>query len=155
MSLPFDVITIAVGILFAWVITLTALLVRIGIFYRRLTKNVSKKDLKTVLEDLLSRSELTQKQLQTLESGLKKLDSRSLNFIQKVGFVRFNPFKQTGGDQSFCLAILDAKDSGFVLSSLHSREATRFYAKTVREGKGEGGHELSKEERQAIKNAKP
>jgi len=153
MLLGFDLITIAVGILFAWVITLTILLVQNGIHYRRLTKNVSKKDLKTVLEDLLSRADLTQKQVQALVANLKKMDTKSLGFIQKIGFVRFNPFPQTGGDQSFCLALLDAKGNGFVLSSLHSRESTRFYAKTVKEGKSEG-HELSKEERQAVNNAK-
>lgn len=149
-----EIFAIVSGVLFAWVTGLTVLLVQTRSHYRRLTKNVAKKELKTVLEDLLNRAELTRKQLQALEGELKQLDVKSLGFIQKIGFVRFNPFPQTGGDQSFCLALLDAKDSGFVLSSLHSREATRFYAKTVRGGKGET-HELSKEERQAIKNAKP
>jgi hypothetical protein len=153
--MSFDPVLMAIGALFVWVITLTVLVVQTMLHYRRLTKNVSKKDLKTVLEDLLSRFDLTQKQLHRLELSLNKLDNRSLNFIQKVGFVRFNPFNQTGGDQSFSLALLDANNSGFVLSSLHSREATRLYAKTVKEGKGQGGYELSKEERLAIKNAKP
>ncbi len=148
----FDLITIAVGLLFAWVITLTILLVQTIIHYRRLTKNVSKKDLKTVLEDLLTKTDLTQRQIQTVAVNLKKLDTKSLGFVQKIGFVRFNPFPQTGGDQSFCLALLDAKDNGFVLSSLHSRDHTRFYAKTVKVGVDDG-HELSKEERQAVTHA--
>ena len=153
MLLNVDLITIAVGFLFAWVIALTILLIQSASHYRRLTKNASKKDLKIILEDLLTRADLTQKQIQAVSSSLKKLDTKSLGFIQKIGFVRFNPFPQTGGDQSFCLALLDAKDNGFVLSSLHSRDHTRFYAKTVKVGVGDG-HELSKEERQAIKNAK-
>jgi hypothetical protein len=73
--------------------------------------------------------------------------------IQKIGFVRFNPFPQTGGDQSFCLSLLDETDTGFVLSSLHSRDLTRFYAKTIKNGKADG-YQLSKEERKAIQNAK-
>jgi len=149
----FDLITIAVGLLFAWIIALTILLVQTSLHFSRLTKNVSKKDLKTVLEDVLAKTDLNEKQIQTVAGNLKKLDSKSLGFIQKIGFVRFNPFNQTGGDQSFSLALLDAKDNGFVLSSLHSRDHTRFYAKTVKVGVGDG-HELSKEERQAIKNAK-
>lgn len=152
MSFNFDLITIAVGLLFAWVTTLTILLVQSNVHYRRLIKNVSRKDLKTVLNEILTKAELTQKQIQDLDTNLKKLDSRSLDFIQRIGFVRFNPFPQTGGDQSFCLALLDAKNNGFVLSSLHSRESTRFYAKTVKAGKSEG-HELSKEERQAVNHA--
>ena len=152
MLLNVDLITIAVGFLFAWVIALTILLIQSASHYRRLTKNASKKDLKIILEDLLTRADLTQKQIQAVSSSLKKLDTKSLGFIQKIGFVRFNPFPQTGGDQIFCLALMDAKDSGFVLSSLHSRDHTRFYAKAVKEGKGES-HELSKEERQAVDHA--
>lgn len=147
-----DLLTMAVGLLFAWVITLTILLGQSVIHYRRLTGNVSKKDLKTVLNDILTKSDLTQKEVRSLTADLKKLNAASLGFIQKIGFVRFNPFPQTGGDQSFCLALLDAKNNGFVLSSLHSRDHTRFYAKTVKEGKGEG-HELSKEERQSVSHA--
>ena len=153
MIIATDILQWLVFGLLVWVISLTVLLVQTNLHYRRLTKNVSQKDLKTVLNNLLTKSDLSQKQLQALASQLDKLADHSLKFIQKVGFVRFNPFSQTGGDQSFCLALLDAKNNGFVLSSLHSRESTRFYAKTVKEGKGEG-HDLSKEERQAVKNAK-
>ena len=48
----------------------------------------------------------------------------------RVGLVRFNPFEDTGGNQSFALALLDGRGDGFVVSSLHSR--TRHAA--VREG---------------------
>jgi len=73
--------------------------------------------------------------------------------IQRIGLVRFNPFAETGGDQSFCLAILDGQGSGLVITSLHSRDTTRVYAKPVKRGKA-SGYELSAEEKRAIKNAK-
>lgn len=152
MLLNFDPTIIALFVLFSWVIALTILLIQTNRHYRRLTRNISKKDLKSVLDEMLTKTDLTQKQIQLVASSLKKLDSKSQGFIQKVGFVRFNPFPQTGGDQSFSLALLDAKNNGFVLSSLHSRESTRFYAKTVKDGLSEG-RELSKEERQAINHA--
>ncbi|MBU2051949.1 MAG: DUF4446 family protein [Patescibacteria group bacterium] len=152
MLLNFDPTIIALFVLFSWVIALTILLIQTNRHYRRLTRNISKKDLKSVLDEMLTKTDLTQKQIQLVSSSLKKLDSKSQGFIQKVGFVRFNPFPQTGGDQSFSLALLDAKNNGFVLSSLHSRESTRFYAKTVKDGLSEG-RELSKEERQAINHA--
>lgn len=72
--------------------------------------------------------------------------------LQKMGFVRFNPFNDTGGDQSFCLAILDGHDTGIVISSLHSREQTRIYAKRIVAGKTEGV-ELSREEAEALNRA--
>lgn len=88
-----------------------------------------------------------------LEKKLESLRLDGLNHIQKVGFIRYNPFSETGGNQSFALAILDGRDSGFVITSLHSREATRVFAKPVKEGK-EAGFEFSKEEIQAIVEAK-
>lgn len=75
--------------------------------------------------------------------------SESVHYVQKIGLVRFNPFKDTGGDQSFSLAALDSQNNGFVFSSLHSRSGHRIYAKAIREGKSEK-HELSDEENQAI-----
>ncbi len=84
---------------------------------------------------------------------LNKVEKDGHFHIQKVGLVRFNPFADTGGDQSFTLALLSGKDSGFVISSLHSRDSTRLYAKPIKKGKA-SGYELSTEEEQAIKRAK-
>ena len=49
--------------------------------------------------------------------------------FQRIGLVRFNPFEDTGGNQSFALALLDGRGDGFVVSSLHARTGTRVYAK--------------------------
>jgi len=139
--------------LLIWVVVLTILLVQTMFHYRRLTKNITKKDLKTVLTDILNRTSLTEKQLKELDSTMQQARQQMKSHIQKLGFVRFNPFPQTGGDQSFVLALLDEKDNGFVLSSLHSRDTTRFYAKTIKNAKGDG-YQLSKEEKQAVTKAK-
>ena len=72
--------------------------------------------------------------------------------IQKVGLVRFNPFKDIGGDQSFALALLNGKKSGVVLSSLHTREGTRIYAKPVQQGSSKK-YQLTDEELKAIESA--
>ena len=121
--------------------------------YRRLTRGVTQKDLKTVLENILKQIELNQKELEKLAKKAEQLEKTSLLPIQKVGFVRFNPFSDTGGDQSFSLALLNAKNSGIVLTSLHSRTITRFYAKKIKNGKPEKGVELSAEEKQALRQA--
>jgi hypothetical protein len=68
--------------------------------------------------------------------------------VQRIGLVRFNPFDDTGGDQSFALALLNAGGDGVVLSSLHGRGGTRFYAKPVRTGRTT--HSLTTEEQQAL-----
>ncbi len=70
---------------------------------------------------------------------------------QKISLVRFNPFGDTGGDQSSTLAVLDAHDSGYVLTSIHGREGTRVYVKPVDLGKSK--YTLSSEEQQALGQA--
>jgi hypothetical protein len=153
MLLDLSILQWIVLVLVFWVIILTIFLIQTSLHYRRLTKNITKKDLKSLLSQILNTVQLNEKELKDLNSALKKVRNSMMSHIQKIGFVRFNPFPQTGGDQSFCLVLLDEKDNGFVLSSLHSRDTTRFYAKTIKNGKADG-YELSKEERKAIKNAK-
>lgn len=80
------------------------------------------------------------------------LEKESKLHIQKIGLLRFNPFKDTGGDQSFILALVDAQNTGVVISSLHTRTGTRWYAKQVVKGQGTE-HELSSEEEKAVKGA--
>jgi len=72
--------------------------------------------------------------------------------VQKVGMIRFNPFSEIGGDQSFSVALLDGKDDGVVITSFYTREGNRVYGKPIK--KGESQYALSKEEVKAIETAK-
>ena len=69
----------------------------------------------------------------------------------RLGLVRFNPFEDTGGNQSFALALLDSRGDGFVVSSLHARAGTRVYAKAITNGASEAA--LSDEETEALRQA--
>jgi hypothetical protein len=79
------------------------------------------------------------------------LESSARRHYARQGLVRFNPFPDTGGNQSFALALLDESNDGVIISSLHSRTGTRIYAKAVVAGKTETN--LSTEEAQAIEDA--
>ncbi len=108
------------------------------------------------LEDLVLQHKKTlanhYKNLNELGKILEELvESRKRN-IQKVGFVRFNPFADAGGNMSFTLALLDGRDSGIVISSLYGREGTRIYAKNLE--KGQSKYHLTEEEKQAIAKAR-
>ncbi|MBU1118009.1 DUF4446 family protein [Patescibacteria group bacterium] len=72
--------------------------------------------------------------------------------IQKTHLLRFNPFDDVGGDQSFILVLLDKDNSGILLTSLHHRSFTRIYAKSIKKGQGDN-ITLSKEEKSAILKA--
>ena len=82
------------------------------------------------------------------EPRLANLEKIAVSSIQKVGFVRFNPFQDTGGDNSFMLVLLDHENTGILLSSLYMREGARLYAKSIEKGKAK--HALSAEENKLL-----
>lgn len=81
-------------------------------------------------------------------ADLKKEGRKSL---QKTGIIRFNPFREAGGDQSFSIALLDADNSGFVITSLYGHDANRVYAKPITGGAS--SYPLSREEKEALDRA--
>ncbi len=87
-------------------------------------------------------------QIEALYAGI---DERSRRSLQHIGIVRFNPFEDTGSDQSFAIALLDDARDGIVISSLHGRANTRLFAKPVNDGAST--HTLSDEEAEAIRLA--
>jgi hypothetical protein len=93
-------------------------------------------------------------EIQELFEISNKIHDLSFRGLHNVGLIRFNPFKDIGGDQSFAVALLDGKKSGLVISSLHTREGTRMYVKPVFQGNSEK-YPLTEEEKQAIKIASP
>jgi hypothetical protein len=136
-----------------WITVITILLSRMINRYYTLTKNIKKRELRELLEHARDKLNNQQKSIDALEKWIKKLENDEKSHIQKVGFIRFNPFTDTGGNQSFCLSLLDGNEDGVVISSLHSREQTRIYAKAIAKGKTEG-FELSNEEKRSIDQAK-
>lgn len=108
-------------------------------------------DLESVLAEYGRRLREGEQEFKRLRDDVARLDVMATKSIQKVGVVRFNPFEDTGGDQSFAIALLDSEDNGVVLSSLYSREGTRVYTKPV--VRRESKYHLSDEEREAIRRA--
>lgn len=116
--------------------------------YRALVRDGGQGSLGEVLESHVGRVEDVRGRLEELDSRHADLQRRSQTSIQHIGLVRFNPFEDTGSDQSFAIALLDDRRDGLVISSLHGRSNTRVFAKPV-EG-GVSSHALSDEETQAI-----
>ena len=110
------------------------------------------KDLEQILIDQNRALTKLSQELKEQDQSLTGIYKDNRNNFQKIGFVRFNPFDDSGGNVSFTLALLNAYDDGFVISSLHGREGTRVYAKTVKSGMS--GSQLTDEELKAIKDAK-
>lgn len=119
--------------------------------YRSLVGDEQGSSLADVLKSHLARVEQVAARLDDLVVLVEHLELRSRGSLQHVGLVRFNPFDDTGSDQSFAIALLDQRRDGIVISSLHGRGSTRLFAKSI-EG-GVSKHTLSEEEAEAIRIA--
>ncbi|MCK4470529.1 MAG: DUF4446 family protein, partial [Anaerolineae bacterium] len=87
-----------------------------------------------------------------LVAHTQQIDATLSHTVQGVGLVRFRAFQDTGGDQSFALALADGEGNGVVISALYGRGATRIYAKPVQGWLSP--RTLSEEEEQALAEAR-
>lgn len=92
-----------------------------------------------------------QNKIDEMAEFVAKMHQNSKFAISKQALIRFNPFGDTGGNQSFVLALLDNNNNGVVLSSVHARTGTRVYAKEIRDGLSK--YNLSDEETIALQKA--
>jgi len=137
------------GIVGIWLFLLTLGFFVLISFFRRIGKGAKDLDLRTILDKIIKRQDESIEAIGQVNQEIAKLNQDGVFHIQKIGLVRFNPFKETGGDHSFSLAIMDGDGTGVILTGLHTRERTRLYVKAVKNGKSE--FELSKEEELALK----
>lgn len=124
---------------------------RFFILYKKLTKGIELGDIKKILEKILTRGDDNTKNIREILKKIAEIDENDKRHIQKIGLIRFNPFSELGGDHSFCLAILDDRNTGVVITGLHTRDRTRVYMKDIKNGKS--SFEFSLEEKKAIESA--
>jgi hypothetical protein len=148
------------AIVVAAFVAILVLLLIIAVLARRVGRNEARLrsltrgedgDLEGVLGAHLDKVYTLGREVERLTARTGVLETTVPRAFQRVGLVRFNPFEDTGGNQSFALALLDADGNGWVLSSLHARSGTRVYAKVISGGRAEGA--LSEEESAAVRQA--
>jgi hypothetical protein len=145
------VLAAAVAVLLVLVLLLAR---RVSSLSRRLaglTRGSDGRSLEAVLDAHLERVHGVARDVDDLTNRTDALEAASRKAFSRVGLVRYNPFEETGGNQSFALALLDRDGDGWVLSSLHARSGTRVYAKAIAKGRSEAA--LSDEEAAAIRQA--
>jgi hypothetical protein len=140
-------VVVLIGLV-GWVVVLSRRLAEATASYRSLADEASGGSLGDLLVRHGSRVDVVDDRLGELDARYSRLESRSRGSLQHVGVVRFNPFTDTGSDQSFAIALLDDERNGIVLSSLHGRAGTRVFAKPIQGG--QAAHALSDEEEQAL-----
>ena len=151
LSLLVVALVVAVIVLGVWV----AWLQRSEAVLRRRLRRVLPQGESGGIDEILDRQLKSVESLSERVDALNKLhhelEHLSQRTIQKVAVIRYNPFSDTGGDQSFAIALLDSLGNGVVVSSLHSRTDTRVFAKPVQSGRSK--FQLSDEEQDAVRKA--
>ena len=119
------------ALLLVMVVLLARRVGRVDVRLRGITRGEEGQSLEDVLGAHLEKVHGLGRDVERLTARTGALETAGLRAFQRVGLVRYNPFEETGGNQSFALALLDAEGNGWVLSSLHARQGTRVYAKST------------------------
>lgn len=136
-------------------VLLVLALIRTVMLSRRitlLTRGENGKSLEAMIRTLDTRSTALETHAAKTETALNNLDSRVQNAVRGVSVRRFDPFQNSGGQQSFTSALLNEHGDGIVISGIHARDGVRVYAKEVKAFTSE--RELSEDEVSAIADAK-
>lgn len=122
--------------------------------YRKI-KGVFQSD---VIENADEMLESYEKRFQSIEKQLTHIFTQQQehgiildNSIHKVSLLKFNPFSDVGGERSFVIALLNADNSGILITYVAMRDGGRTYTKSINKGKSE--QTLSQEEKDAIQQA--
>ena len=109
------------------------------------------KDLEDTIVTLENDISLIKKAKESMEKDIALMNAKLKKSIRGLNTIRFNPFPDQGGNQSFAIGMLNEEGDGVVLSSLYSRDRMSVFAKPIKNKKSE--YELSAEEKEALKKA--
>ena len=119
--------------------------------YDRFMQGTRAKSLEKKFMELFEEQSAQKTVLDKHTQQIKDLYFKHRNTFQKMGFVKYDAYKEMGGKLSFCLVLLDEENDGFVLNSIHSSNGCYSYTKRIKNGKSD--LELSPEETVALKKA--
>ncbi len=105
-------------------------------------------NLEDIVEKIAQRLKLIDEANDKTALSLEAISKQLNTATQHVGIIRYNGNGDDGGNLSFSAALLDAHQSGIIITSLHGRANSRIYAKIITNGTSE--QTLSEEEREAL-----
>lgn len=139
------------GVVLVWLGLLSFLYWKERSYLRLLFPQDGTRDVRAKMRELIEVVGAFKEENSLIAKKLDDLTHDGLKHLQRVEIVRYNPYNDTGGDQSFTIVLLDGKLNGLLVTSLHSRSGTRIYTKIIKSGKSD--LELSKEEKQILDKA--
>ena len=117
----------------------------------KFTKGTLNNTIEQMIVERLNNLESETERINNLDIAINSIQKQLDKSIQRVGFLKYNPFNEVGGEQSFVVTLLDEEGNGVLINSLHGRAGTRIYAKSIFQGQTNAS--LSYEEGEALKKA--
>lgn len=140
------------AVIFIWAGILSIFVWRQNKFLKSLFPKAGERDIRKKFEEVVRAVENFRTDLSDLEKRILKYQKEGAKHMQRVAIMRFNPYNDTGGDQSFTACFLDEEGSGVIITSLHARSGTRVFGKEILSGKSVK-YDLSKEEKTILEKA--
>lgn len=119
--------------------------------YHKFMTGKNAKSLENEIIALFEDNKFIKSSIEKNKKDIRTLYKNMESTFQKIGIIKYDAFNQMGGKLSFCLALLDENNNGFILNSVHSAEGCYSYTKEIING--ESSISLGEEEKQALLKA--
>lgn len=154
-SLDLGVVAVVLAALvFILIVAVIVLIVELSKFkkrYLRFCQGRDGKSLEKEIGDLFQENALLREQSDKSRRDIKLIFRNMEKTFQKVGLVKYDAFNQMGGKLSFSLCLLDEKDNGFIINSVHGTDGCYTYSKEIKAARCELA--LGEEEQKALNMA--
>ena len=150
---------IDIGILIVALVVIILFLIILNIVNIRSISKLKKKydkfmlgknaeSLENEITDLFEDNKFIKNSIEKNKKDIHALYRKFESSLQKVGIIKYDAFDQIGGKLSFCMALLDENNNGFILNSVYGAEGCYTYTKEIKNGNCETS--LGQEEEKAL-----
>lgn len=102
--------------------------------YSKFMQGKSAKSLEDEIVGLFEDNKFIKNSVEKNRKDIRALYNKFESAFQKIGIIKYDAFNQMGGKLSFCIALLDEGNNGFILNSVHSAEGCYTYTKEIKNG---------------------
>lgn len=119
--------------------------------YEKFMKGKNAENLSAAIEENFQQVETLERAYEKNEEMFQSTLHNITSTFHKLGIVKYDAFKEMGGNLSFALCLLDDSNTGFILNTMHGRDSSYTYIKEII--KGEAYATLGEEEKEALDKA--
>lgn len=154
MVLPANIsliLLVLTAILFIAVIVISIYTITLRAKLRKLFAGGNAKSLENLMIEIMEDLKKVHKYESEISAHLGHVEKRLQRSIQGFDLKRFNPFADSGSNQSFAVSLVNEEGDGIVISSLYARDRHSIFAKPISQLKSI--YDLTDEEKEVLKNA--